>query len=42
MQTLDGLAKSIAKEKQTFERLVLTKAQLKEMFKYNVFKACLI
>lgn len=35
---LEGLTKKIAKEKQPFERLELTKAQLLEMFDYNPFK----
>ncbi|XP_075980881.1 threonine--tRNA ligase isoform X2 [Anticarsia gemmatalis] len=35
---LEGLVKKIAKEKQPFERLELTKEQLYEMFDYNQFK----
>ncbi|KOB73912.1 Uncharacterized protein OBRU01_07380, partial [Operophtera brumata] len=35
---LEGLIKKIAKEKQPFERLELTKEQLLEMFGYNQFK----
>ncbi|KAF9407745.1 hypothetical protein HW555_012336 [Spodoptera exigua] len=35
---LEGLVKKIAKEKQPFERLELTKEQLLEMFDYNPFK----
>ncbi|RVE53017.1 hypothetical protein evm_002315 [Chilo suppressalis] len=35
---LETLAKKIAKEKQPFERLELTKEQLLEMFDYNPFK----
>ncbi|GBP35773.1 Threonine--tRNA ligase, cytoplasmic [Eumeta japonica] len=35
---LEGLVKKIAKEKQPFERLELTKEQLLEMFNYNPFK----
>ncbi|XP_023940616.2 threonine--tRNA ligase 1, cytoplasmic isoform X1 [Bicyclus anynana] len=35
---VEGLVKKIAKEKQNFERLVLTKEQLLEMFDYNPFK----
>ncbi|XP_045537656.1 threonine--tRNA ligase 1, cytoplasmic [Papilio machaon] len=35
---LEGLIKKIAKEKQPFERLELTKEQLLEMFDYNPFK----
>ncbi|VVC93082.1 unnamed protein product [Leptidea sinapis] len=37
-QTVEGLVKKIAKEKQPFERLELTKEQLLEMFDYNPFK----
>ncbi|XP_029663792.1 threonine--tRNA ligase, cytoplasmic isoform X2 [Formica exsecta] len=39
---LENLYKSIAKEKQTFERLVMTKEDLLEMFKYNEFKVRII
>ncbi|XP_026279601.1 threonine--tRNA ligase 1, cytoplasmic isoform X3 [Frankliniella occidentalis] len=35
---IEGLMKTIAKEKQPFERLEMTKEQLLEMFKYNEFK----
>ncbi|CAH2269858.1 jg14615 [Pararge aegeria aegeria] len=35
---IEGLVKKIAKEKQNFERLELTKEQLLEMFDYNPFK----
>ncbi|XP_013783580.2 threonine--tRNA ligase, cytoplasmic-like isoform X2 [Limulus polyphemus] len=35
---LDGVVKSIVKEKQPFERLELSKEDLLEMFKYNPFK----
>lgn len=35
---LESLIKKIAKEKQPFERLELTKEQLLEMFDYNPFK----
>ncbi len=35
---LETSIKSIVKEKQPFERLELTKAQLIEMFGYNIFK----
>lgn len=35
---LESLAKSIAKEKQPFERLEVSKEDLLEMFKYNKFK----
>ncbi|KAK3924891.1 Threonine--tRNA ligase 1, cytoplasmic [Frankliniella fusca] len=35
---LEGLMKTIVKEKQPFERLEMTKEQLLEMFKYNEFK----
>ncbi|CAH0724201.1 unnamed protein product, partial [Brenthis ino] len=37
-QVVEGLVKKIAKEKQPFERLELTKEQLFEMFGYNQFK----
>lgn len=39
---LDSSCKQIVKEKQAFERLVMKKADLLEMFKYNVFKHRLI
>jgi threonyl-tRNA synthetase len=35
---LEELVKKIAKEKQPFERLVMKKSDLKEMFQYNQFK----
>lgn len=35
---VEGLVKKIAKEKQPFERLELTKDQLFQMFDYNQFK----
>lgn len=35
---LEGLMKTIVKEKQPFERLEMTKEDLLEMFKYNEFK----
>lgn len=35
---LEGLVKSIVKEKQPFERLEMKKSDLLEMFKYNKFK----
>jgi threonyl-tRNA synthetase len=35
---LDDVVKKIIKEKQPFERLEMTKADLLEMFKYNEFK----
>ncbi|KAJ8958632.1 hypothetical protein NQ318_016357 [Aromia moschata] len=35
---IEGLVKSIAKEKQPFERLEMKKEDLLEMFKYNPFK----
>lgn len=35
---VDNLVKKIAKEKQPFERLELTKEQLLDMFDYNEFK----
>lgn len=35
---LETLMKQIAKEKQPFERLEMTKQDLLEMFKYNPFK----
>lgn len=39
---LESLAQSVIKEKQKFERLVLTKEQLLEMFEYNHFKTHII
>ncbi|KAI5475030.1 threonyl-trna synthetase [Pseudohyphozyma bogoriensis] len=39
---LETLAKNVVKEKQKFERLVLTKEQLLEMFAYNPFKVHII
>lgn len=39
---LESIAKNITKEKQPFERLVMTKEQLLEMFKHNKFKVHLI
>lgn len=39
---LNTLAKNIVKEKQAFERLVMTKEELLEMFKDNPFKVHLI
>lgn len=38
LPALEGLMKTIVKEKQQFERLELTKEQLLEMFAYNPFK----
>lgn len=35
---MEGLVKQIVKEKQPFERLVMKKSDLLEMFKYNEFK----
>ncbi|CAH1164249.1 unnamed protein product [Phaedon cochleariae] len=35
---VEGLMKNIVKEKQSFERLEMSKADLLEMFKYNEFK----
>ena len=35
---LEDLVKKIVKEKQPFERLVMKKSDLKEMFEYNQFK----
>jgi len=35
---LEELVKKIVKEKQPFERLVMKKSDLLEMFKYNEFK----
>ncbi|XP_030378017.1 threonine--tRNA ligase, cytoplasmic-like [Scaptodrosophila lebanonensis] len=35
---IESVVKQIVKEKQTFERLVMKKADLLEMFKYNEFK----
>ncbi|CAH3193095.1 unnamed protein product [Porites evermanni] len=40
--SLDSLTKSIVKEKQPFVRLVMTKEELLEMFKYNEFKCRII
>lgn len=40
--SLDTLAKNMIKEKQRFERLVLSKEQLLEMFAYNPFKVHII
>ncbi|KAI9140939.1 hypothetical protein BKA69DRAFT_1077338 [Paraphysoderma sedebokerense] len=40
--SLEKLATKIVGEKQPFERLVMTKEQLKEMFKHNPFKVWLI
>merc|ERR1711899_510183 len=37
-KAIEDLTKSIVKEKQPFERLTMTKADLLEMFKYNEFK----
>lgn len=39
---LETIVKSIAKEKQPFERLEMKKADLEEMFKYNEFKLRII
>uniref|UniRef100_A0A1I8FU34 threonine--tRNA ligase n=1 Tax=Macrostomum lignano TaxID=282301 RepID=A0A1I8FU34_9PLAT len=39
---LDNLCKKIVKEKQPFERLEMSKADLLEMFKYNEFKQRII
>lgn len=39
---LDSLCKKIVKDKQPFERLEMTKADLLEMFKYNEFKQRII
>ena len=39
---IESLVKNIIKEKQPFERLVLTKAQLLELFKHNPFKQRII
>lgn len=36
--SIEGLVKTISNERQTFERLELTKAELLEMFAYNPFK----
>ena len=35
---MEDLVKKIVKEKQPFERLVMKKSDLLEMFKYNEFK----
>lgn len=35
---LETIVSKIAKEKQKFERLVMTKEELLEMFKYNKYK----
>ncbi|KAI3640067.1 hypothetical protein MIR68_000945 [Amoeboaphelidium protococcarum] len=40
--SLETLAKNITKEKQPFERLVLSKEDLLEMFKHNPFKVHII
>ncbi|KAJ9060461.1 threonyl-tRNA synthetase [Entomophthora muscae] len=40
--SLEGLAKGIVKEKQPFERLIVTKEDLLEMFKHNKFKQHII
>lgn len=37
-QPLETIAKQIVKEKQTFERLVVSKTNLLEMFKYSKYK----
>ena len=37
-KVLDELVKKIVKEKQPFERLVVKKKDLLEMFQYNEFK----
>ena len=39
---IESLVKTIIKEKQSFERLVLTKAQLLDLFKHNPFKQRII
>lgn len=39
---LESIMKSITKEKQPFQRLVMTKEDLLEMFKYNEFKVRII
>lgn len=39
---METQAKQIVKEKQPFERLVMTKAELLEMFAYNQFKVRII
>jgi len=39
---IESLVKNIIKEKQPFERLVLTKSQLLELFKHNPFKQRII
>lgn len=39
---LESIMKNIVKEKQTFQRLVMTKEDLLEMFKYNEFKVRII
>merc|ERR1712142_501607 len=41
-KNLETIIKKIIKEKQPFERLVLTKAQLLELFKHNPFKQRII
>ena len=41
-KVLEDLVKKIVKEKQPFERLEMTKADLLEMFKYNEFKVRLL
>lgn len=39
---LEKLVNQVAKEKQPFERLVMTKEQLLEMFKHNPYKVHII
>ncbi len=41
-QPLEMIAKQIVKDKQTFERLVVSKTNLLEMFKYNKYKVYFI
>ncbi|KAJ1448523.1 hypothetical protein M885DRAFT_538877 [Pelagophyceae sp. CCMP2097] len=41
-KVLDKLVQSYANKKDAFERLVLTKGELLEMFKYNPFKTAII
>jgi len=37
---VESLMRTILKEKQPFERLVVTKENLLKMFAYNKFKVC--
>jgi threonyl-tRNA synthetase len=39
---LEKIMKNAVKDRQTFERLELSKDELREMFKYNKFKVCFL